>query len=123
MRRIGVVRTGAVKISNGSSRRGWRRTSATRRTQLLAAFDRSGLSAAAFARQHGIHYTTFCNWRQRRATVKPSPAFVPVELASVPVPAELVIELSAHARMRLTSAGQIELAARLLQALNAPSAC
>jgi hypothetical protein len=38
------------------------RTSVARRRQLLAAFERSGLTAAAFARQHGIVYTTFCSW-------------------------------------------------------------
>jgi len=112
-----------VKISNGSFRRGWRRTSAERRSQLLAAFDRSGLSAAAFARQQGLNYTTFCGWRHRRAETHPAPAFVQVELPSAPVPAELVIELAAPARMRITSDRQIELAARLLQALNIPSAC
>jgi len=35
----------------------------------------------------------------------------------------LVIELSERVRMRLSSADQIELAARLLQALNAPAPC
>ena len=112
-----------MKTSNGSPRRWRRRTQAERRTQLLAAFDRSGLSAAAFTRQHGLNYTTFCGWRQRRAAAKPSPGFVQVELPRPAIPAELVIELPARARIKITSAGQIELAARLLQALNATSAC
>lgn len=94
-----------------------------RRAKLLAAFERSGLSAAAFARQQGLNYTTFCGWRHRRAQAKASPGFVQVEVASAPDPVELVIELSARARMRLTSAGQIELATRLLQALNATTPC
>lgn len=94
-----------------------------RRAKFLAAFERSGLSAAAFARQQGLHYTTFCGWRHRRAKTKASPGFVQVELPSPAVPAELVIELSERARMRLTSADQIELAARLLQALNASAPC
>jgi len=94
-----------------------------RRAKFLAAFERSGLSAAAFARQQGLHYTTFCGWRHRRAKVKASPGFVQVELPSPAVPAELVIELSERVRMRLSSADQIELAARLLQALNAPAPC
>lgn len=112
-----------MKTSNGFSRRRWRCTRADRRAQLLAAFDRSGLSAAAFARQHGLNYTTFCGWRQRRAAAKPSSGFVQVELGNAPAPAELVIELPARARMRITSAGQIELAARLLQTLNATTSC
>ena len=94
-----------------------------RRAKFLAAFERSGLSAAAFARQQGLNYTTFCGWRHRRAKVKASPGFVQVELPSPAVPAELVIELSERVRMRLSSADQIELAARLLQALNAPAPC
>jgi hypothetical protein len=112
-----------MKTSNVSPRRRSKRTDADGRAQLLTAFDGSGLSAAAFARQHGLNYTTFCGWRQRRATAKPSPGFVRVELASAPAPAEIVIELPACGRMRITSASQIELAARLLQALNATTSC
>jgi transposase-like protein len=112
-----------MKISNGSSRRRWRRIGADQRAQLLAAFDRSGMSAAAFARQHGLYYTTFCGWRQRRAAAKPSPGFVQVELPTPAAPVELVIDLNAQARLRISSAGQIELAVRLLQALNAKTAC
>ena len=110
-----------MKTSNGYPRRRLRRTQADRRSQLLAAFDRSGLSAAAFARQQGLNYTTFCGWRHRRA--KASPGFVQVELPSPAAPVELVIELNAHARMRIGSAAQIELAARLLQALNTTRSC
>jgi transposase-like protein len=112
-----------MKTSDGSSRRRVRRTRADQRAQLLVAFDRSGLSAAAFARQHGLNYTTFCGWRQRRSRTKPSPAFVQVELPSPPVLAELVIELSACARMRITSASQIELTAQLLRRLNVTASC
>ena len=94
-----------------------------RRAKLLAAFDRSGLSAAAFARQQGLNYTTFCGWRHRRTKAKASPGFVQVELPSPAASAELVIELTERVRMRLTSAGQIELVARLLQALNPAPSC
>lgn len=81
------------------------------------------MSAAAFARQHGLRYTTFCNWRQRQGQAHPSPGFVQVELPPAAARAELVIELGTGARLRLTDAGQIELAARLLQALHAPTPC
>jgi transposase-like protein len=94
-----------------------------RRAKFLAAFERSGLSAAAFARQQGLNYTTFCGWRQRGTKAKASPEFVQVELASVPAPAELVIELSANARLRLTSASQLDLAAALLQRLAPTQPC
>jgi len=94
------------------------RTSTAQRLEWLAAFDRTGLSAAAFARQHGLRYTTFCGWRQRRDSAAHSPAFVQVELPSPVPPAELVIELGPQARMRIYSIGQIELAACLLRHLH-----
>jgi hypothetical protein len=110
-----------MKRSNGSPRPRRKSTSPKRQEQLLAAFDRSGLSAAAFARQHRIHYTTFCNWRHRRA--KPAPGFVQVELPPPPTPVEVTVELGAQARIRINSTAQVELVARLLQALNASEAC
>lgn len=112
-----------MKTSNGFARRRRSRTPATRRTQLLAAFERSGLSAAAFARQHHVRYTTFCNWRQRQGQAKPAPDFVQVELPPPSAPAELVLELGTGVRVRITEAGQIELAARLLKALCARTPC
>jgi transposase-like protein len=112
-----------MKTSNGSVRHRRSRTTATRRTQLLAAFERSGLSAADFARQHHLQYTTFCNWRQRQGKPQSSPGFVQVELPPPSAPAELVIELGSSARVRITEAGQLALAARLLKALCAPTPC
>lgn len=112
-----------MKISNGSRRRRSKRTDADGRAQLLAAFDRSGLSAAAFARQHGLNYTTFCGWRQRRSKAKPSAGFVQIELPAPAAPAELLIELNGCARLRITSVSQVELAARLLHGLHATAPC
>jgi transposase-like protein len=111
-----------MKQNRVSPRRRRARTDAAQRAQLLAAFDRSGLSAADFARQHGIHYTTFCAWRQRRNQAKASPAFVQVELTSPTPPSELVIEVGA-VRLRLVSATQLPLAARLLQLLQEGRRC
>jgi len=106
-----------------SQRRRAPRTAAPRRAQLLVAFDRSGLSAADFARQEGVHYTTFCGWRQRRDRGQSSPGFVQVEIPESTPPVELVIELGGTARLRLTSAAQIPLAAHLLQACNLSRPC
>lgn len=100
-----------------------RRTGAARRAELLAAFDRSGLSAATFARRHGLHYTTFCGWRHQRAKRKPLPAFVQVELAVPPPDGGLIVELSGGARLRIESASQIALAAQLLHHLNVARPC
>ena len=110
-----------MKRSNGSPPPPRNSTSRKRRDQLLAAFDRSGLSAAAFARRQGLHYTTFCGWRQRRS--KASPGFVQVELPPAPGPVELVVEVGSQIRIRLSSAAQVDLVARLLQALNTQAAC
>ncbi len=112
-----------MKNSNGVARRRRRRTSPSRRLELLAAFADSGLSAAAFARQQGIGYTTFCGWRHRRAKAPPAPAFVEVEVAAPAAAVEVWIELGAHARLRLTSEAQLELAARLLHRFHALGTC
>ena len=112
-----------MKSSNGFPRHRRQRTSSSRRTQLLAAFDRSGLSAAAFARQQGIGYTTFCGWRYRRAETKAPPAFVEVEVPGPAAAVELLIEVGAHTRLRISSAGQVELAARFLHCFNAQASC
>jgi transposase-like protein len=111
-----------MKQNSVSARRRRARTDAAQRAQLLAAFDRSGLTVADFARQHGIHYTTFCAWRQRRDQAKASPTFVQVELTSPTPPSELVIEVGA-VRLRLVSVAQLPLAARLLQLLQEGRRC
>ena len=113
-----------MKTSNGATRTRRSRTSPTQRAQLLAAFERSGLSVAAFARQHRLHYTTFCGWRARQAKANPSPGFVEVEWAAPsPATTELVIELGAQARLRITQTTPMVLVARLLQALHTPTPC
>jgi transposase-like protein len=109
-----------MNTSNGARRRP--RTDAAQRAQLLAKFARSGLSAAAFARQQGLHYTTFCNWRRRQDQSQRLPAFVQVELPP-PAPAELVLELGPVARVRITEPGQVALAVRLLHELNPARPC
>lgn len=93
-------------------------TSLTRRHQLLAEFERSGLTVAAFARQHGIGYSTFCAWRRCKAS-QPRLCFAEIELERSPWPEGIVVELGRQARMRLHSAQQLQLAARLLKELEA----
>ena len=84
----------------------------------MAAFERSGLSAAAFARQHGIAYTTFCSWRRRRRPAMPTVGFAEVELVRPPSPEPMVVEWG-RARVRLSSPAQLELAVSLLKGLEA----
>jgi len=111
-----------MKQNRVTPRRRAPRTDAARRSQLLAAFDRSGLSAADFARQQGVPYTTFCGWRQRRDRGQASPAFVQVELDPSAPPSELLIEVGA-ARLRVGSEAQLPLAAGLLRLLREGGPC
>lgn len=99
-------------------------TTPGQRTKILGAFDRSGLSAAAFARRRGIKYTTFCFWRQQRDKAKcSSVAFTEVELPAAPESVEVVIELGPQARVRLSSPSQISLVAGLVRELNGSRVC
>ncbi len=106
-----------MKHSNPASRAA--RSTAAERARLLVAFDRSGLSCAAFARKHQLNYTTFCGWRQRRSHSTSSPGFVQVDLPPPTAPLELLIELGASSRLRIQCASQVELAASLIESLNA----
>ena len=99
-----------------------RRTNATERAKLLSAFDRSGLSAAAFARKHQINYTTFCGWRQRRDKSR-APDFVQVELLEPGAVEDLIVEIGGDIRLRIGSAHQIALAAALLVRMGKEAAC
>ena len=99
------------------------RTTLDQRAKVLAACAASGLTAAAFARQHRLHYTTFCGWRHAQAKARPSLGFVQVELPPVAPPSALIVELGAGARLRLTTAAQFKLAAGLLQHLRAATPC
>jgi len=40
---------------------------------LLDSFDRSGLSAMSFSRQHDVHYQTFIAWLRKRRQTPMSP--------------------------------------------------
>ncbi len=113
-----------MKTSNRSPRRRRAaRTDAAQRAQILADFDRSGLSADDFVRRHGLNLTTFYGWRRRREQNPAAPLFVEVQLPE-PAPAvELVIELGPRARLCLSAVAQIPLAAQLIQSLNPPLPC
>jgi|SRR5579872_3122107 len=110
-----------MKLSSSDRPPGQHHTNPAERADLLDAFERSGLSAAAFARKHGIRYGTFDVWRRQRR--KAAPGFVQVEVAPAPESVELVIEFGPGARLRVASAAQVALAAQLLQALNSRRPC
>lgn len=107
------------------------RTSRERREAILSDFEQSGMSGAAYARLHGISYSTFANWVQKRRRRKPGngsgPTAVEVRekmeltLAEVTVQeassAGLRVELSCGASLVINNAKQAELAAGLIRQL------
>jgi hypothetical protein len=60
--------------------RKWVRIDPQRRAGLIEEFERSDLTAAAFARRHRLNYGTFCGWLHRRAQVEAIPAFVEMDV-------------------------------------------
>lgn len=101
-------------------------TPSEQRETLLDAFERSGMSGAAFAKLHGIRYTTFAYWRQRRSrrfgaekeTAQPEPFFEEVELrAARSEAAGLSVTLPGGASVRIERADQFPLVAALLKYL------
>lgn len=101
------------------------------RRSLLDAYDASGMTAMAFARGHGLHYSTFIAWlRKRREHASPpdasSPAFAEVlfdrpdmSTSSSPV-AALRILLPCGAVIEVGSCAALPLAVELLTALRRP---
>jgi hypothetical protein len=63
---------------------GRRLTPGERRAELLAAFQASGLTQAAFARREGITYSTFCTWAQAERAAGRLPVAKPGRVRSKP---------------------------------------
>jgi len=99
------------------------------RQELLDAFDRSGLSAMAFARSHGVCYQTFIAWQRKRreqATNLPTdsgPAFTEVLVAdrqSACPSAALRVILPCGSIIEIASRVALPLAVELLSTLRRP---
>lgn len=106
------------------------RSTAERRLAVVAEFRRSGLSGYRFARLAGMKYPTLMAWVKRdsgsapvvrNASMKQRPLLVE---AVVGGPAGTVAPLPVHlgggVRLELSDAGQLTLAAQLIQALQRP---
>jgi transposase-like protein len=98
------------------------RTSKEQRRVILAEFAHSGLSAAQFARQTGLKYSTFALWVQRYRRTKRPDRKAPVRLleavvASASLSPGLLVQLPGGARLEIRAAGQVPLVAALLRAL------
>ena len=100
------------------------------KSKVLAAFNQSGMSAAAFAEQCGIKYPTFASWvtkarkkKDHQREPRPSgqrnenPAFLVAEVPSGTEFASLSIELAGGAVLKITDPSQIPLAKALLKSL------
>lgn len=106
--------------------RGRVQTPADQRNALMDAFEKSGMSGAAFAKLHGIRYTTFAGWRQRRnrrrkkepEPIDPAPFFEEVEFrSSRNDPVGLRVSLPGGASVCIEQADQFPMVAALLQYL------
>ena len=104
------------------------RYSPAQRQDLLDAFDRSGLSALAFAKHHGVCYQTFIAWlRKRRESGTPlppdAPAFAEVMLEHAPSSSTSValrLVLPCGTVIEVASRAALPLAAELLTTLRRP---
>lgn len=112
-----------------SDRRGRMLISAPQREALLDEFDRSGLSAMAFCRLHGLVYQTFATWvqkRRRRSSTAPAFAEVIVESreeARPAVIASLRVVVPGGAVIEMTHREQLPLAVELIRALADHPSC
>lgn len=98
------------------------RTSREQRRLILAEFERSGMSAAEFARRTGLKYSTFAFWVQHRRRRKRPARRAPLRLLEAVVSpatsaAPLQVLLPGGARLEIHEAGQVPLAAALVHAL------
>lgn len=115
--------SGTSIIRTGSD--GRLRFTPEQRAGLLEAFGRSGLSAMAFARNHGVNYQTFIAWLRKRREAELAPpageAFAELLLDEpAPAAAALRVTLPCGAAIELASRAALPLAVELLSLLRRP---
>lgn len=100
------------KLPATADSKGRLRTSKEQRRVILAEFERSGISAAAFAQRTGLKYSTFAAWVQRyRRTKRPvrkSPLRLLEAVATQPAPivVPLQVQLPGGARLEISVSGR-----------------
>ena len=114
------------------------RTPPERKEQLLDEFERSGLSGMKFAAVVGMKYSTLAGWAaKRRRQGQVGPPAAPSAKSSPPLHwveavldqaqggvgqrGVLTVQWRSGARLEISHASQVKLAAALLQALEKPS--
>lgn len=122
-----AVPTAAVvpKLSVTLDPKGRLRTTKPQRRVILAEFQRSGLSAAQFAKRSGLKHSTFAVWvqreRRRRAPGrKPPVRLLEAVVSPAPAPSALWVQLPGGAQLELRAANQIPLVIALMRALEKP---
>jgi lambda repressor-like predicted transcriptional regulator len=95
------------------------RTSKGQRRTILAEFERSGMSAAQFAKRTGLKYSTLAGWLQRARRLRLLEAVVESTAGTV-AGATLVLELPGGVRLALADERQAALAAVLVRELTKP---
>jgi len=98
------------------------RTPREKQMEILEAFDRSVMSAVAFAEHAGIKYPTFASWIQRRrrergAAGDGAVSWVEAVVGSESESGSLVVELGGACRMVVGDAAGARLAAEVLKHL------
>lgn len=104
------------------------RASKEQRQVILAEFERSGVSAAQFAKLTGLKYSTLAGWLQRYRRTKPKGRGRAVRLLEAVVTEaqggdpnlSLRLQLPDGTRIEISDARQAVLAAELLRALARP---
>jgi len=78
-------------IETKRDERGRRMTRAAERETLVQAYEESGLTQKAFAKQEGVNYTTFVSWVQesRRGRRGPKVKFTELRLPGAAAPLEV----------------------------------
>jgi len=107
--------------------RGRVRASKEQRRAILAEFERSGISAAQFAKVTGLKYSTLAGWLQRYRRAKPKAASRRLRLLEAVLdpshPKErtsehvLIVHLPGQVRIELSALAQVPLVSELIKAL------
>jgi hypothetical protein len=122
-----------------SDRRGRLLVRAEQRAAILQAFDAGSLSAMAFCRQHGLSYSTFATWIQKRrrentvpapevcAPAPANPSFAEVHLDQPAIFAQshrpIKLNLPSGVSVEISDPSQIPLVIELLRHLSSSRPC
>ncbi len=103
-------------------RRKYHRFSPKQRRELLNAFERSQLSAYAFARKNGVCYSTLRKWHREAQSERGNGAEVSMSFAEVDLPTTpcfgVTVKLGSAVSTEITSESQIALVAALIREVN-----